>query len=111
VKRRLVEEFPDGSTWEFYGSTEGQFTACRSEEWLERPGTLGHVRRGRTMFADEDGHLWCVVPPHARFSYFGDPDKFITAMGTESVKVIAAEETGFYTSPPIQTLFTVHSVG
>ena len=34
VKRRLVELFPDGSTWEFYGSTEGQFTACRSEDWL-----------------------------------------------------------------------------
>ena len=32
VKRRLIEQFPPGSTWEFYGSTEGQFTACRSEE-------------------------------------------------------------------------------
>ena len=79
VKRRLVEEFPDGSTWEFYGSTEGQFTACRSEEWLQRPGTLGRARPGRTMFTDEDGHLWCVVPPHARFSYFGDPDKTAAA--------------------------------
>ena len=79
VKRRLVEEFPDGSTWEFYGSTEGQFTACRSEEWLERPGTLGRARPGRSMFTDEDGHLWCVVPPHARFSYFGDPDKTAAA--------------------------------
>ena len=79
MKRRLVEEFPDGSTWEFYGSTEGQFTACRSEEWLERPGTLGRARPGRTMFTDEDGHLWCVVPPHARFSYFGDPEKTAAA--------------------------------
>lgn len=41
VKHRLIELFPPGSTWEFYGSTEGQFTACRSEEWLERPGTGG----------------------------------------------------------------------
>ena len=47
VKRRLVELFPDGSTWEFYGSTEGQFTACRSEDWLERPGTVGRARPGR----------------------------------------------------------------
>ena len=31
------------------------------------------------MFTDEDGHLWCVVPPHARFSYFGDPDKTAAA--------------------------------
>jgi long-chain acyl-CoA synthetase len=75
VKRRLVEEFPDDATWEFYGSTEGQFTACRSEEWLERPGTLGRARPGRTMTADEDGHLWCAVPRHARFSYLSDPAK------------------------------------
>jgi len=79
VKRRLIEAFPPGSTWEFYGSTEGQFTACRSEEWLERPGTLGRARPGRRMTVDEDGHLWCVVPRHARFSYFGDPEKTATA--------------------------------
>ena len=79
VKRRLVEVFPDGSTWEFYGSTEGQFTACRSEEWLQRPGTLGRARPGRTMTVDEEGHLWCVVPPHARFTYLGDPEKTAAA--------------------------------
>jgi hypothetical protein len=43
--------------------------------------------------------------------YYSDADKFFSAMGTESVKVVAAEEAGFYTSPPIQTLFLVHSVG
>ncbi len=75
VKRRLVELFPERSTWEFYGSTEGQFTACRSEEWLTRPGTLGRARPGRTMTVDDGGHLWCVVPPHARFSYLGAPEK------------------------------------
>lgn len=79
VKRRLVADFPAGSTWEFYGSTEGQFTACRSEEWLERPGTLGRARPGRTMTVDAEGHLWCVVPPHARFVYLGDPDKTAAA--------------------------------
>ena len=79
VKRRLVEDFPDGSTWEFYGSTEGQFTACSSEEWLEHPGTLGRARPGRTISVDDDGRLWCVVPPHARFSYLDDPDKTAAA--------------------------------
>ena len=69
----------DGSTWEFYGSTEGQFTACRSEEWLERPGTLGRARPGRTMSVDEDGTSGASVPPHARFSYFGDPEKTAAA--------------------------------
>lgn len=79
VKRRLITEFPPESTWEFYGSTEGQFTACRSEEWLQRPGTLGRARPGRTMMTDEDGHLWCVAPPHARFSYLGAPEKTAAA--------------------------------
>ena len=75
VKRRLIDLFPTGSTWEFYGSTEGQFTACRSEEWLERPGTVGRARPGRRLSADPDGKLWCVVPDHARFTYYGDPEK------------------------------------
>ena len=75
VKRRLIDLFPDGSTWEFYGSTEGQFTACRSEEWLERPGTVGRARPGRALSTDDDGTIWCTVPPHARFEYYGDPVK------------------------------------
>jgi len=75
VKRRLIELFPPGSTWEFYGSTEGQFTACRSEEWEHRPGTVGRARPGRLLTADPDGTLWCVVPEHARFTYYGDPEK------------------------------------
>jgi long-chain acyl-CoA synthetase len=75
VKRRLVELFPEGSTWEFYGATEGQFTACRSEEWLERPGTVGRARPGRSLSVDDDGTIWCTVPEHARFTYFGDPEK------------------------------------
>lgn len=79
VKNRLIELFPAGSTWEFYGSTEGQFTACRSEEWLERPGTVGRARPGRRLSVDEDGTIWCAVPPHARFTYWGDPEKTAAA--------------------------------
>ena len=75
VKHRLVDLFPPATTWEFYGATEGQFTACRSEEWLERPGTVGRARPGRTLAVDPDGTIWCRVPQHARFSYFEDPQK------------------------------------
>jgi long-chain acyl-CoA synthetase len=82
VKRRLIETFPDGSTWEFYGSTEGQFTACASEEWLVRPGTVGRARPGRTLEVDDDGVIWCAVPEHARFTYFGDPEKTAAAWRT-----------------------------
>jgi long-chain acyl-CoA synthetase len=75
VKQRLIELFPSGSTWEFYGSTEGQFTACRSEEWLEHPGTVGRARPGRTLSVEGDGTIWCTVPDHARFTYWKAPEK------------------------------------
>ena len=75
VKQRLIELFPAGTTWEFYGSTEGQFTACRSEEWLDHSGTVGRARPGRTLSVDEDGTIWCTVPDHARFTYWKAPDK------------------------------------
>lgn len=79
VKQRLVELFPAGSTWEFYGSTEGQFTACRSEEWQARPGTVGRARPGRTLTTDDDGRIWCAVPRHARFTYLGAPEQTAAA--------------------------------
>ena len=75
VKHRLVELFPDGSTWEFYGSTEGQFTACRSEDWLAHPGTVGRARPGRTLTTDDDGHIWCAVPAHARLTTSARPSR------------------------------------
>ncbi len=79
LKRRLVDLFPGGTTWEFYGSTEGQFTACRSEEWLDRPGTVGRARPGRTLSTDEEGRIWCSVPAHARFTYLGAPEQTAAA--------------------------------
>jgi long-chain acyl-CoA synthetase len=79
VKERLVELFPEGSTWEFYGSTEGQLTACRSEEWREHPGTVGRARPGREILLDDDGTVWCTVPEHARFTYWDAPEKTAAA--------------------------------
>lgn len=79
VKQRLLATFPPATTWEFYGSTEGQFTACRSEEWREHPGTVGRARPGRTLAVDPDGTIWCTVPDHARFTYFGAPEKTAAA--------------------------------
>ena len=79
VKERLIELFPEGSTWEFYGSTEGQFTACRSEDWRENPGTVGRARPGRSLLLDDDGTIWCTVPEHARFTYWDAPEKTAAA--------------------------------
>ena len=49
VKRAIMERVRPGGVWEFYGSTEAQFTVCAPEDWLERPGTVGRARQGRRL--------------------------------------------------------------
>ena len=73
LKRAAIAAFPAGTVWEFYGSTEGQFTACASADWEERPGTVGRARPDRRLEIDAAGTIWCEVPPCARFEYWRDP--------------------------------------
>jgi len=72
LKRAALERTRPGAVWEFYGSTEGQFTACGPDEWLERPGTVGRARPGRRLRVDGDGTVWCRCPSFARFRYWRD---------------------------------------
>ncbi|MCW2788480.1 MAG: AMP-dependent synthetase [Aeromicrobium sp.] len=75
TRRRAHELFGTDVVWEFYGSTEGQFTACPAPEWIARPGTLGRARPGRVVTADDEDQLWCSVPAWARFTYWNDQGK------------------------------------
>lgn len=75
LKAAAIAAFPAGTVWEFYGATEGQFTMCSPDEWEARPGTVGRARPGRRLSTDGDGTIWCEVPPHARFTYWRDPEK------------------------------------
>ena len=79
LKRAALDAAPAGALWEFYGSTEGQFTVCSPDEWLARPGTVGRARAGRRLTADDDGTLWCEVPPHGRFTYWRDAGRTAAA--------------------------------
>ena len=82
-----------GGVWEFYGSTEAQFTVCPPEDWLEHPGTVGRARPGRrlhivpvaaadapptptstTPIGARGGTIWCDMPDFARFSYWENPE-------------------------------------
>ncbi|MDZ7734016.1 MAG: fatty acid--CoA ligase family protein [Acidimicrobiia bacterium] len=74
LKEHAIDVFRDDAVWEFYGSTEGQFTACSSEEWRERPGTVGRARAGRWLAVDDDGVIWCRPPRYAGFEYWHDAD-------------------------------------
>ncbi|KQY60661.1 AMP-dependent synthetase [Aeromicrobium sp. Root495] len=79
VRRRAHELFGTDVVWEFYGSTEGQWTACPAPVWQASPGTLGAARPHRTITTDADDQLWCSVPEWARFEYWRDPEKTAAA--------------------------------
>lgn len=88
VKQRAVSTFPSGSVWEFYGSTEGQFTACSTDEWLQNPGSVGRARPGRELSIDEaTGSIWCRVPSYARFAYWEDAAKTTAAWRNDAFSV------------------------
>lgn len=79
IRRRAHDTFGTDVVWEFYGSTEGQWTACPAPDWIDHPGTVGRARPGRVVTADADGLLWCTTPPWARFQYWRDPEKTASA--------------------------------
>ena len=101
LKKASMLRVRPGALWEFYGSTEAQFTVCSPQEWLEHPGTVGRARPGRRLSivplgdpdsprrwepagqaggdeaagaAAEGGTIWCDLPEFARFSYWRDPE-------------------------------------
>jgi acyl-CoA synthetase (AMP-forming)/AMP-acid ligase II len=81
LKRATMARARPGVVWEFYGSTEAQYTVCSPDDWLEHPGTVGRARPGRRLSigpidedADGEGAIWCDQPAFARFSYWRNPE-------------------------------------
>jgi long-chain acyl-CoA synthetase len=72
LKRGALDAVGPDVLWEFYGSTEGQFTACSPAEWQRRPGPVGRARPGRTVWVDDSGVVWCRPPNFAQFTYWRD---------------------------------------
>ncbi len=87
VKRAVLAALPAGSVWEFYGSTEVQFTVCSPADWQAHPGSVGRARPGRRLETDERGQLWCAVPRWARFEYWRAPEKTAAAWRGDRVTV------------------------
>jgi long-chain acyl-CoA synthetase len=79
LRRSAIDAFGVEVVWEFYGSTECQFSVASATEWLERPGTVGRARPGRRLAVDDDGTIWCEVPTRARFEYWRDPERTAAA--------------------------------
>jgi long-chain acyl-CoA synthetase len=89
TKRRIIELFPHGSVWEFYGSTEGFATRISSDEWLRKPGSVGTARAGSRILIEgpegdelsrgDIGEAWISDPRAERFEYWGDRQKTAAA--------------------------------
>ena len=85
VKQRILDVFPPGTVWEFYGASEGGGTRIGPGEWLERPGSVGRpwpgldVRvlddDGRPCAAGETGTIYLKLSPGASFPYSGAEEK------------------------------------
>ena len=75
LKHTVINEVGADKVWEFYGSTEGQFSVCSSSEWLEKPGTVGRARKNRKLFVGSDQVIWTACPQYARWEYWNDSVK------------------------------------
>lgn len=89
VKRRILDVFPPGTVWEFYGASEGMASVVSPEEWLAKPGTVGKpfpglsVRilddEGKEVPTGEVGALYISSFAGQRFEYHNAPDKTVAA--------------------------------
>jgi long-chain acyl-CoA synthetase len=74
---------------EYYGFSEGGMTIATSEEWMERPGTVGRAaRQQRILIIDDDGDevgpgidgtIYMLNPDGVTFSYLNDAAKTAAA--------------------------------
>jgi long-chain acyl-CoA synthetase len=87
VKQRLIE-WIGPIVWEYYAATEGAGTLVGSEEWLQKPGTVGKVNPpDQIRILDEDGNdappnaigTVYLKAPEGRFEYFKAPEKTASA--------------------------------
>ena len=88
VKRAMIE-WLGPILWEYYAATEGGSYLVGSEEWLERPGTVGRLvegahskvldEEGNELGTGETGTIYFKAPESGRFVYFRAPDKTASA--------------------------------
>jgi len=85
VKRAILEVFPPGSVWEYYGASEGMVSVISPEEWMAHPGSVGRPfpgievkildDSGNEVPTGEVGTIYVSAFPGAEFSYHRDPEK------------------------------------
>lgn len=82
LKASIIAAFPADSVWEFYGSTEAQFTVAGPEDHRRHPHSVGRARPDRELRII-DGVIWCRTPRWGRFEYWRDPIRTRDAWHTD----------------------------
>jgi long-chain acyl-CoA synthetase len=85
VKRKIMEVFPAGSVWEYFGMSEGFVSLISPEDWLAKPGSVGRPMQGITVkILDDDGkelapgevgYIYVSALSGFRFEYHNAADK------------------------------------
>jgi long-chain acyl-CoA synthetase len=85
VKRKIMEVFPPGTIWEYFGMSEGFVSAISPEDWLAKPGSVGAPMHGISVkILDEDGnelppgevgYIYVSALSGFRFEYHNAADK------------------------------------
>ncbi|MFC0204834.1 AMP-binding protein [Novosphingobium soli] len=103
IKRRMIAWWGP-ILFEYYGSTEGVgATAITSNEWLERPGSVGRSSLGPIHICDEDGRE--LPPGEAGIVYFEAPN------GRRVTYLNDAEKTRRAAHPEHPDWFAVGDIG
>jgi long-chain acyl-CoA synthetase len=96
VKRRIMEVFPPGSIWEYFGMSEGYATTISPEEWLNKPGSVGRPYPGLTIkILDEAGNE--VGPGEIGTIYVSSLSGYGFEYHNAPTKTAEAWRDGFYT--------------
>jgi long-chain acyl-CoA synthetase len=85
VKRKIIEVFPPGAVWEYFGMSEGFVSLISPEDWLAKPGSVGLPIPGISVkILDEDGnelapgevgYIYVSALSGFRFEYHNAVDK------------------------------------
>ena len=83
VKRAMIDWFGP-VVHEYYAATEGGAFFITAHEWLQKPGSVGHVgeqdvlligEEGKEVGSGEIGTVYFRAPEKGRFEYFKAPEK------------------------------------
>lgn len=90
VKQAMIE-WLGPVVHEYYAATEGGAFFVTAEEWLQKPGSVGHVGEQDVLLLDDEarevspgevGTVYFRAPDKGRFAYFKAPEKTSSAYHT-----------------------------